>query len=143
MTLHLRIAGLPPMNTADGLSRWTRRKIRLEWESRVVAAVLMELKRWPAKPLDRAEVTITRCSANQPDYDGLVQGGKFLLDGLVKAGVLADDSPAVIGIPVYHWEHAPRGSGCVLIAVRPAPDTSAGVEIGPRIPASQWPEDAA
>jgi hypothetical protein len=94
-----------------------------------VAAVLGELRRWPEKPLDRAMVTITRCSMAEPDYDNLVQGGKFLLDGLIRAGVIKDDAPSVIGRPDYQWEKAPRGKGCVRIRVESAEaiDVTGGV----------------
>lgn len=122
MVLAFTLDGLPPMNTADGLHRWSRTKLRKVWESKVIAAVLLELKRWPAKPLERARVTIVRCSTREPDFENLTQGGKFILDGLVKAGVLADDAPKVIGRPDYQWEPAPRGKGCVRVRVEEVVD---------------------
>ena len=128
--LNVTIPGLPPMNTADGLNRWRRHTLKKLWEGKVAGAVLMELGRWPSKPLDRAAVTITRCSSSEPDFDGLVQGGKFLLDGLVKAGVIADDKPSVIGQPVFRWEKAPPKQGCVRIVVE-----AVEVEIGERVSA--------
>ena len=105
------------MNSADGHSRWKRYAAKKTWEGAVAAAVLTELGRWPAAPLARARVEITRCSTTEPDYDGLVAGGKFLLDGLVRAGVLEDDNPRVVGQPVYRWERAKRGAGCVRVVV--------------------------
>jgi hypothetical protein len=119
VTLELAIPGLPPMNTAGphGGSHWSRTATKRKWEGRVCVAVLEALGRWPTVPLEQARVTITRCSEREPDYDNLTQGGKFLLDGLVKARVLVDDSPKVIGRPDYRWEHAPRGAGCVKILV--------------------------
>lgn len=132
MTLDLTLDGLPPMNTADRTHHWSAYRLKRAWEGKVCAAVLHELGRWPERPLDRARVTITRCSTREPDFENLAQGGKFLLDGLVKAGVIADDSPKVIGRPTYLWERAPRGGGCVRINVRPV----GGVEIGPRVPAA-------
>lgn len=115
--LNLVIPGLPPINTADGPNRWARFRLKKAWESKVAQAVVHELGGWPKEPLVRARVAITRCSTREPDFDGLTQGGKFLLDGLVKAGVLVDDSPRVIGRPDYHWERAPRGMGSVRILV--------------------------
>lgn len=117
--LDLTIPGLPPMNTAGphGGSHWSRTRIKRQWEGHVCAAVLTALGRWPAAPLERARVTITRCSTREPDFDNLAQGGKFILDGLVKAGVLADDSPKVIGRPEYLWEPAPAAQGCVRVRV--------------------------
>lgn len=147
MTLELVIPGLPPMNTAGshGGSHWSRTTVKRKWESLVCAAVLEALGRWPAKSLDRARVTITRCSTREPDFDNLTQGGKFILDGLVKAGVITDDSPAVIGRPEYLWQKSPRGMGSVRITVEERPGVHdhreawekgpASVEIGPRVAA--------
>ncbi len=130
--IDLTIPGLPPTNAADRRSHWAYHKVSKEWQNNTVAAVLESLGRWPEAPLDRALVTITRCSTTEPDFDGLVAAGKHLLDGLVKAGVLVDDAPKVIGRPTYLWERAPRGAGCVRISVRPVGQ----VEIGPRLPAA-------
>lgn len=115
--INLTIPGLPPMNTSDRVSPWAHRKLKKNWESHVCVAVLEALGRWPEAPFQRARVTITRCSTSEPDFDNLVQGGKFLLDGLKVAGVIVDDSPDVIGRPDYHWESAPPGKGCVRIRV--------------------------
>ena len=115
--LRLEIPGLTPMNTADGPNRWTRRRARKKWETWVWGLV-SSARKTPAAPLERAHVTITRHSSREPDYDALVQGGKFLLDGLVKAGVLLDDRPAVIGQPEYHWVQAPPKSGRMVVTVQ-------------------------
>ena len=72
---------------------------------------------------------ITRFSSREPDFDALAQGGKFLLDGLVKCGVLEDDRPSVIGQPSYVWSKASPKQGKVRISVY-----EQTVEIGPRIP---------
>lgn len=149
MTLDLEIQGLTPINTADGLNRWSRQRLRKAWEGKVASAVLMALGRWPAAPLDRARVTIVRCSTREPDFENLAQGGKFILDGLVKAGVIVDDSPVVIGRPDYRWERAPRGQGSVRVRVEAIAETHdhrdtwergphEGVEIGPRVVSSSW-----
>jgi len=131
MSLTIEIPGLPPMNTADGLSRWTRRKIRERWVRHVQNAVLASRAR-PAAPWSRARVTITRCSSSEPDSDNLYAGAKFLLDGLKAARVIEDDKPSVIGMPDCRWERAPRGAGCVRIHVEPMA-VYQGVEIGPRV----------
>lgn len=120
MALQLTIEGLPPMNTSDSRgSHWSHSKLKRTWGNRVWAAVRLAYPGTgkPPKPLERAHVTIVRCSQSEPDYDNLVQGGKFLLDGLVLAGVLKDDKPSVIGRPDYLWERRPRGKGCVRIRV--------------------------
>ena len=123
MKLDLTIDGLPPMNTSNSRgSHWSHSKLKRTWGDRVVAAVLFTLKKWPEKPLERARVSITRCSTSEPDYDNLVQGGKFLLDGLIRAGVIVDDAPSVIGRPDYYWEKAQAAKGCVRIRVESIDD---------------------
>lgn len=52
-----------------------------------------------------------------PDYDGLVSGFKHLIDALTEAGIIADDSMNVIGMPTFKWEKAPVGKGNVEIQV--------------------------
>jgi Holliday junction resolvase RusA-like endonuclease len=115
--LDIELGGLPPLNSADGPNRWTRRRMRIAWEAKVTGAVLVALGKWPAEPLVKARITITRFSSTEPDFDGLVAGGKFLLDGLVKAGVIHDDRPGIIGQPVYRWEKYPPKMGKVQILV--------------------------
>ncbi len=125
-SLDITIPGLPPMNTSDG-GNWQRRfRAKKRWEREVFTATRGML---PEKPLDRARVTITRHSGSRrPDFENLTQGGKALLDGLVKVGVIADDRPEVIGQPDYLWEPAPPKHGKVRIQV-----WDRGVEIGDRV----------
>lgn len=133
MSLDLTLPGLPPLNSADGLSRWTRRKMRDRWVRLVQGEVLASGQK-PPKPWTRARVRITRCSAVEPDADNCYFGAKFLLDGLKAARVIEDDRPSCIGTPVCDWEFAPRGAGRVRIHVEPVA-VSQGVEIGPRLTA--------
>ena len=63
MTLTLTIPGLPSCNTAAAPHWRIRHAERRKWHSAVAGAVLIELGRWPEAPLERARVTITRCSA--------------------------------------------------------------------------------
>lgn len=112
--LDISLPGLPPMNSADATHWRTRRAIRLKWEAAVWHATIGKR---PEKPLVQARVTIVRRSTREPDFENLTQGGKFLLDGLVRCRVLADDSPAIIGQPTYLWEKAPPRKGHVSITV--------------------------
>lgn len=119
VVLDVTIPGIPPINSAGhhGGNHWSRTQIKRQWESKICVAVLDALGRWPEAPLDRAEVTLIRRSASEPDFDNLVGAQKFILDGLVKAGVIADDSPKVIGRPDVRWEFAPRGQSETRIVV--------------------------
>ena len=114
--LHIRLIGLPPMNTADGANRWARKNDRDCWYRAVSVACTGRL---PSSPLGKARVRITRrsASAREPDFENLTQGGKHLLDGLVRCGVLLDDNPDVIGRTDYVWEKAPPKGGNVTIDV--------------------------
>jgi len=113
--LDFTIEQLPPMNTADGLHWRTRNGIKKQWEVLVWQHIL-NLR--PRFPLRKAFVEITRHSSMEPDYDNLVQGGKFLLDALVINGVIRDDNPAVVGKPHYHWVKASPKKGKVRIVVK-------------------------
>lgn len=61
---------------------------------------------------------IVRYSSREPDADNGRGSFKPLLDGLVRAGVLEDDRPSVIGEPVYRWEKVKAGEGSVSVTVR-------------------------
>ena len=148
--LELEIPGLPSCNSAAALGWRVRHAERKAWKGRVSNAVLCKLGRWPSTPLDRARVTLTRCSSVEPDADNLASSFKFILDGLVMAGVIADDKPSVIDVD-FRWERAPRGAGCVRIRVEtlaavaahsemlcgPQGGTARGVEIGPKVSTAQ------
>lgn len=119
MTISFEIQGLPKMtNTLRKHWRVILRE-RNKWKDMVKNAVLLEQKRGARidSPLTKAKVTITRFSARAPDYDGMVSAGKALLDGLVEAGVLADDNFEVIGAPQYLWEYARPKQGKIKVKV--------------------------
>lgn len=71
----------------------------------------------PKKPLEKAQLILTRKSSVAPDPDGLVSSFKHIIDGLVACGVLADDKYSNIGMPTYLWEKAPKGEGSVEVEV--------------------------
>lgn len=71
----------------------------------------------PPEPLKKARLTLIRRSSARPDTDGLVSGFKHIIDGLVEARVLENDSFEHIGFPDYRWEHAKAGKGHVSIKV--------------------------
>ena len=41
---------------------------------------------------------------NRSDHDNISFAVKFVLDGLIKAGILQDDSPKYIGSIIHHFE---------------------------------------
>jgi Holliday junction resolvase RusA-like endonuclease len=116
--LEFEMDGLPPMNTANGWHWRRRKKAKDEWINKVYYAARNAIPvEFRQEPLSRAKVTLIRCSTREPDFDNLVQGGKFIMDGLVKAGVILDDKPSVIGQPVYLWQKASPKQGKVRVRV--------------------------
>lgn len=72
----------------------------------------------PAEPLERAHLILTRHSSSEPDFDGLAVSFKPVIDGLVEAGVLANDKSGNIGQPEYRWFKAPMKMGFITVEVR-------------------------
>ena len=113
--------------TLPGLPKMSNQLLRGHWRTKHGHTKVWKRKTWravwpclPPEPLERAVLTITRCSSVRPDYDGLVSSAKCIIDGLVEAGVLANDKHENIQVPIYTWEQAPRGKGCMRIKVEAA-----------------------
>lgn len=115
--LNFMIDGLPKMTNGKRRSgHWSQlHKDALVWKKMVWAKVNQMGK--PRTPLTKATVEMTRHSATCPDYEGLVSGFKYVLDGLVESGVLIDDNMNVIGAPVYKWEKAKSKGGFISVTV--------------------------
>ncbi len=62
----------------------------------------------PAKPLEKAHITITRHAYRFLDYDGLVGSMKPVVDALVRVGVLKDDNWGVTGPWDVRQEFRPK-----------------------------------
>lgn len=109
------LPGLPQMTNALGRKLWfVKAKEAREWKRAVHLAVWLHR---PAAPLPFAKLTLVRCSATEPDFDGLVSCFKHIIDGLVSSGILANDRTSNIGQPRYRWEKTPKGKGCVKVTV--------------------------
>lgn len=113
--LHLTIDGLP--KTANALLRrhWT--VVKREKDKWLKLISLHSAGRRPPSPLTAADIKIIRHSSKPPDFDGMVASGKFLIDPLVKLGILADDNMEIIGQPLYVWQRAKSKKGFVEIFV--------------------------
>ena len=112
--ISFELDGLPKSQT-NNYGHWrTRAKSKSEWEARVHLAVIHDR---PELPLTSARISFTRCSSSEPDFDNLVASFKPVMDGLVKAGVIEDDKPSVIGQPEYLWIKAKPKHGSVRITV--------------------------
>lgn len=84
-----------------------------EWEWLVRAAVG---KNKPTKPIERAIVTLTYFFPTKHRRDPDNYSGKFILDGLVKSKVIADDSFDCIDLQIRgkHDKENPRTEISVL-----------------------------
>ena len=67
---------------------WQYRAMKKEWET----YVLYYCRPRPKDPIKKSVVTITYYFKDRRRRDPDNYSGKFLLDGLVKAGILIDDS---------------------------------------------------
>ena len=90
MTITLK--GTPPsLNRFAGRQNaWEYRSAKDTWTAAVYYAV-RGCKQRPAKPYQRASVEITYYFPTRGRRDPDNYSGKFLLDGLTRAGVIADD----------------------------------------------------
>lgn len=114
--LEFTMLGLPKMtNGKRSYGHWSQfHREASKWKRSMLPYISTKK---PKEPLVHAKLTLTRGSAVEPDYDGLVSGFKHVLDGLVEGKILEDDSREHIGIPDYRWELAPMKQGFVRVVV--------------------------
>ena len=67
---------------------WEYRELKKQW----LDAVMLLCRPKPQKPALKAEVTLTYFFKDKRRHDPDNYAGKFILDGLVRGGILADDS---------------------------------------------------
>lgn len=90
----LRIEDIPPSNNKymGRGSAYTQRveyqEEKQKWEWLVKAAI----KKKPKEPIQKAKIEITYYFATKHRRDPDNYSGKFILDGLVRAGLIKDDS---------------------------------------------------
>jgi hypothetical protein len=102
-------------NSMTSFSWYKKHKEQKKWAGIVNFHVIQRGR--PKAPLKRARLTLVRHSFVEPDYDGLVSSFKWLIDGLVKAGVIENDKSSNIGQPSYSWAKAKRGQGKIVVVV--------------------------
>ena len=103
----ISLKGVPPSlnKTAGRKNVWDYRNAKYEWTRRVWGAAMKDK---PKNPFQKAVVEITYYFPTRARHDADNYAGKFLLDGLTKAGVIVDDdlkhiSTFIIGM--YDKEH--------------------------------------
>ncbi len=89
----ITLKGVPPsLNQIAGKSDpWKYRKAKAEWTEKVWLTARASKDR-PKTPFDKADVFILYFFPDKRRRDADNYCGKFLLDGLTKAGIIADDS---------------------------------------------------
>lgn len=96
------LPGVPPsLNVTAGRKNvWAYREAKAEWTQRVWAACMASKDR-PKKPWEKSVVEITYYFPTQGRHDADNYAGKFLLDGLTKAGVIVDDDLKHISTAIH------------------------------------------
>lgn len=116
------VPGIPPSPNRTRREHWGQRSTEArQWKEDAVYAALDARNRNPLVgfPLHSAalRVVIVSPTAVRRDPDNAVASVKPLIDGIVKAGVLHDDSFAVIRSLTVSLEMGPQA--CVRIEVQP------------------------
>lgn len=112
--LEFEINGLPP-TTNGSHGHWAVvARERKKWRDSVR---MVAYYRRPPSPLEKAKLTLTRCSCRATDYDNRVISFKPVVDGLVDAKVLAGDTDSVIVERHYPFEKVGMREGKIRVRV--------------------------
>ncbi|CAK0739439.1 crossover junction endodeoxyribonuclease RusA [Azospirillaceae bacterium] len=115
--IELEIQGLPKITT-NANRNWKGRWAEAKRWLRIIETAIIVKRLKPVEPIKKAKVTLTRFAfGRRPDQDNLVASFKHVLDGLVKAGVIIDDSYDIIGAPEIDWASAKPKQGRIKIIV--------------------------
>jgi Holliday junction resolvase RusA-like endonuclease len=104
--IKLIISGTPPSLNQWSRMHWAKAaKIKKQWENDILYTFLAESHcNRISFPYQKASVKIVYYFATNRRRDADNLNLKFLLDGIVKAGIIKDDSTKVIGQPETAWE---------------------------------------
>lgn len=113
--LRFTIQDLPKSINSLGRKFWAiQAKHSRDWKLLVWDAVRNSL---PQSPIRSARLTLTRHSSAEMDFDNLVISFKPVIDGIVEAGVLAQDNRKVIKKQEYFWVKSKRNQGFITVEV--------------------------
>lgn len=116
-SIELEIKALPKTpNQLLGAHWRTRSTHAKKWMFYVQQAFMVRGIQWKLG-LEKAQLTLTRCSSMQCDADNLRSSFKSVVDALVKLGVIIDDKQSVIGEPVVLWEKARPKAGFIKLRI--------------------------
>jgi len=117
-SIEFEIKGLPKITTNGPQGSWRAKAGNARvWKNHVVTAIVLAKKPLPPERLKCARCTFIRFSAFQPDDDNLRASFKPVRDGLILAGVMANDRPENMPDPIYRWEKCPRNAGRIFVRV--------------------------
>lgn len=113
--LEFELSGLPKsQNVLMRGNRLAHHKTATKWKREVFYATRGQL---PFMPLGRAFIRLTRFNYRPLDYDGLVGSFKCIVDGLVEAGVLKNDTWKITGKWNVDQEFSPKGRAFIRVEV--------------------------
>jgi hypothetical protein len=121
----------PTANQLSGYHWRKRHRMKRDWQWLVVAAM-----GWAGvgKQRGRYDVTIERHAARALDPDNAVGGCKVVLDGMVAAGLLVDDSLAYVASLTVVQIASTKKEERTVIRLRPAPPGSSSATSAPATP---------
>jgi hypothetical protein len=111
--LFLQLDLLPKsLNIGLRTNRWKYQRQNKMWDMHIYSVA--KKAGIPKAPLQKANISICRHSHRTLDYDGLVGSMKPVVDALVSAGVLIDDSWNVTGRWNIDQRFRPKSQGPLL-----------------------------
>jgi Holliday junction resolvase RusA-like endonuclease len=113
-SLQFQINALPKIPSNGSHGHWSViASQKKKWRALTIAAIGY---RRPTKPLNKATITLTRHSSMRPDMDNLAISFKPVMDGIVAAEVVTDDSPEFVKVN-WLWQSARPGSGFITASI--------------------------
>lgn len=114
-TLEINIPELPKIitNGSQG-SFWYKVAEKKKWLKLVTFHVGQTR---PRLPLTKCKIECVRFSSVRSDFDNLASSFKYVIDALVKCGVMIDDNDDVILERKYRWEKAAPKKGSIKVKV--------------------------
>lgn len=115
--IFLVIPGLPKILSNARLHWAVKAKENAVW--RQCTAMLCRasmVKLQGVVPFSFANITFTRVSSNEPDFDNLAISFKAVLDGLKDSAIIWDDKSKFVNVS-YRWEKGPMKGGYIRIEI--------------------------
>ena len=107
---------LPRQLQPDVMTKWPRIKYRQKWHD--IPALMVKMnKAKPKTPLTKVKIHCIRWTNYKCDDDNLRYSFKPLIDGMVRAKVLAGDGPTVIVSSTYERLNAKKSARGITIRI--------------------------